>query len=173
MLNTKQTEISNVMLRDRGAITGNFNNYTEPGIYYYTGSQSVLNNPGDFAGNVEIIVTTAYVIQRISTFDRMCERRLQKQTAVWTNWTSCLVNTNIAMGSKTVTLTAGGAITDSIVFDTPFSKDPVVLVNLTTQTPQRRSIAVVDRSSTGFTVSIYDETEYAGDINYTWVAVNV
>ena len=55
---------------DRGAVTADFNNYLLPGIYRFNGEPSILNSPGSVAGNLEVIVTTGYVIQRITVYDR-------------------------------------------------------------------------------------------------------
>lgn len=82
------------MLIDRGAVTGDFNNYLSPGIYRYTGSSSVENNPGNVAGNLEVIVTSSYVIHRFTSYDRMYTRRYNDSS--WTDWTSCVINEYIS-----------------------------------------------------------------------------
>lgn len=88
-------------MKDRGAVTGDFNNYISPGIYGYDGGPSVLNAPGSVAGNLEVIVTTSYVIQRITVYDRTYTRRYNR--TVWTDWASHLTNADIL--TKTVNLT--------------------------------------------------------------------
>ena len=86
---------------DRGAVTGDFNNHKTPGIYRYNGEPSILNAPGSVAGNLEVIVTTEYVIQRITVYDRTYTRRYNG--SVWTDWASYLTN-----GSNIVTGTVPG-----------------------------------------------------------------
>ena len=81
------------MLIDRGDVTGDFNNYLSPGIYRYTGSSSVENNPGNVAGNLEVIVTSSYVIHRFTAYDRMYTRRYNGSS--WTDWTSCVINADL------------------------------------------------------------------------------
>ena len=78
---------------DRGAVTADFNNYLLPGIYCYNGEPSILNAPGSVAGNMEVIVTTKYVIQRITVYDRTYTRRYNG--SVWTDWASYLTNADI------------------------------------------------------------------------------
>lgn len=72
-----------------------------------------------------------------------------------------------------VELVPNGIKTDEVTFDQPFSSAPVILLSLTTNLPHQRMISVSDRSVSGFTVCIKDETEIGGNINYTWVAVCV
>lgn len=50
----------------------------------------MLNAPGSVAGNLEVIVTTSYVIQRITVYDRTYTRRYNG--TVWTDWASYLTN---------------------------------------------------------------------------------
>lgn len=78
------------LVKDRGSVTADFNNYISPGIYGYDGGPSVLNAPGSVAGNLEVIVTTSYVIQRITVYDRTYTRRYNG--TVWTDWASYLTN---------------------------------------------------------------------------------
>ena len=84
---------------DRGAVTGDFNNYRSPGIYRFNGEPSILNSPGSVAGNLEVIVTTGYVIQRITVYDRTHTRRYNG--SVWTDWASHLTNADFENTSIT------------------------------------------------------------------------
>lgn len=84
---------------DRGAVTADFNNYLLPGIYCYNGEPSILNAPGSVAGNMEVIVTTKYVIQRITVYDRTYTRRYNG--SVWTDWASHLTNADFENTSIT------------------------------------------------------------------------
>ena len=82
-------------MKDRGVITGDFNNYRLPGIYRYNGEPSILNAPGSVAGNLEIIVTTGYVIQRITAYDRTYTRRYNG--TVWTDWADHVTKSDFAV----------------------------------------------------------------------------
>lgn len=92
-------------MKDRGAVTVDFNNYLLPGIYWYNGDPAVKNSPGSVAGNLEVIVTSSYVIHRITVYDRTHTRRYNG--TVWTDWASYLTNADISdSGWKKLTLTS-------------------------------------------------------------------
>ena len=93
------TELYSDLVVDRGAVTADFNNYLLPGIYRFNGEPSILNSPGSVAGNLEVIVTTGYVIQRITVYDRTYTRRYNG--SVWTDWASHLTNADFENTSIT------------------------------------------------------------------------
>ena len=92
-------KVNSDLVVDRGAVTADFNNYLLPGIYCYNGEPSILNAPGSVAGNMEVIVTTKYVIQRITVYDRTYTRRYNG--SVWTDWASHLTNADFENTSIT------------------------------------------------------------------------
>ena len=128
---------------DRGAVTGDFNNYRSPGIYRFNGGPSILNSPGSVAGNLEIIVTTGYVIQRITVYDRTYTRRYNG--TVWTDWASYL--TNADMQDYNCTQTAGMANYTLSILPIIFGRVVVIrLNNVVCKTPAN-SITLVSNNA--------------------------
>lgn len=115
-LKDEVTQLNSDMLIDRGAVTGDFNNYLSPGIYRYTGSSSVGNNPGDVAGNLEVIVTSSYVIHRFTAYNRMYTRIYDGSS--WTDWTSCV--TNADLDGHIALLSAGATALEAFSGNTRF-----------------------------------------------------
>lgn len=91
--------------------------------------------------------------------------------ATWPTVKTLLTNADIATGSKTIALTPNGIKTDSVTFDKPFSKAPVVIANLAVTNPDQQKITVSERGASGFTVSIQNGTSASGNVNYTWIAI--
>ena len=115
---------------DRGAVTGDFNNHKTPGIYRYNGEPSILNAPGSVAGNLEVIVTTEYVIQRITVYDRTYTRRYNG--SVWTDWASYLTNADIQIYNLITPVTNGSNIVTGTVPGLKVGKACLATVSTTT-----------------------------------------
>lgn len=114
-------------MKDRGSVTADFNNYILPGIYGYDGGPSVLNAPGSVAGNLEVIVTTSYVIQRITVYDRTYTRRYNG--SVWTTWTSYLSNADMRIVRVTATTKNGSNIVTATISDLKPGKACIAMYN--------------------------------------------
>ena len=118
------------LMKDRGSVTADFNNYISPGIYGYDGGPSVLNAPGSVAGNLEVIVTTRYVIQRITVYDRTYTRRYNG--TVWTDWASYLTNADIQIYNLITPVTNGSNIVTGTVPGLKVGKACLATVSTTT-----------------------------------------
>lgn len=124
------TELYSDLMKDRGSVTADFNNYISPGIYGYDGGPSVLNAPGSVAGNLEVIVTTRYVIQRITVYDRTYTRRYNG--TVWTDWASYLTNADIQIYNLITPVTNGSNIVTGTVPGLKVGKACLATVSTTT-----------------------------------------
>lgn len=122
--------INSDLMKDRGSVTADFNNYISPGIYGYDGGPSVLNAPGSVAGNLEVIVTTRYVIQRITVYDRTYTRRYNG--TVWTDWASYLTNADIQIYNLITPVTNGSNIVTGTVPGLKVGKACLATVSTTT-----------------------------------------
>lgn len=153
---------------DRGAVTGDFNNYRSPGIYRFNGEPSILNSPGSVAGNLEVIVTTGYVIQRITVYDRTHTRRYNG--SVWTDWASYVTGADIQSGIATVNAAANGTTEFTVNFPKPFSKYPEVVMSAVTSRPDLRSAAPLSRDTQKVTGVVYNGTS-ASELSVFWIAI--
>ena len=153
---------------DRGAVTGDFNNYRSPGIYRFNGEPSILNSPGSVAGNLEVIVTTGYVIQRITVYDRTYTRRYNG--SVWTDWASYVTGADIQSGIATVNAAANGTTEFTVNFPKPFSKYPEVVMSAVTSRPDLRSAAPLSRDTQKVTGVVYNGTS-ASELSVFWIAI--
>lgn len=153
---------------DRGAVTGDFNNYRIPGIYRFNGEPSILNSPGSVAGNLEVIVTTGYVIQRITVYDRTHTRRYNG--SVWTDWASYVTGADIQSGIATVNAAANGTTEFTVNFPKPFSKYPEVVMSAVTSRPDLRSAAPLSRDTQKVTGVVYNGTS-ASELSVFWIAI--
>lgn len=121
-------------MKDRGAVTVDFNNYLLPGIYWYNGDPAVKNSPGSVAGNLEVIVTSSYVIHRITVYDRTYTRRYNG--TVWTDWTSYLTNADIEPVQQSATKTIANATSLSTIATYTATKDENIMVGAYAGFPQ-------------------------------------
>ena len=156
------------LVKDRGAVTVDFNNYILPGIYWYDGDPAVKNAPGSAAGNLEVIVTTHYVIHRITVYDRTHTRRYNG--TVWTDWASHLTNADIQSGTTTVNATANGITEFTVNFPETFAKPPVVIMSVVTSRPDLRSVEPLSRDTKKVTGAVYNGTS-ASTVSVFWIAV--
>ena len=160
--------VSSDLVVDRGAVTGDFNNYRSPGIYRFNGEPSILNSPGSVAGNLEVIVTTGYVIQRITVYDRTYTRRYNG--SVWTDWASYVTGADIQSGIATVNAAANGTTEFTVNFPKPFSKYPEVVMSAVTSRPDLRSAAPLSRDTQKVTGVVYNGTS-ASELSVFWIAI--
>lgn len=160
--------INSDLVVDRGAVTGDFNNYRSPGIYRFNGEPSILNSPGSVAGNLEVIVTTGYVIQRITVYDRTHTRRYNG--SVWTDWASYVTGADIQSGIATVNAAANGTTEFTVNFPKPFSKYPEVVMSAVTSRPDLRSAAPLSRDTQKVTGVVYNGTS-ASELSVFWIAI--
>lgn len=91
-------------MKDRGTVTADFNNYKKPGLYSFGGGSSVANSPGDVAGILEVVVTSTYVIQRITVYGKTYTRRYNG--TIWTDWAAYLVSKDCQIKTYEITITA-------------------------------------------------------------------
>ena len=119
---------------DRGAVTGDFNNYRIPGIYRFNGEPSILNSPGSVAGNLEVIVTTGYVIQRLTVYDRTHTRRYNG--SVWTDWASYVTGADIEPIQQSATKTIANATSLATIATYTATKDENIMVGAYAGFPQ-------------------------------------
>ena len=162
------TSLYSDLVVDRGAVTGDFNNYRSPGIYRFNGEPSILNSPGSVAGNLEVIVTTGYVIQRITVYDRTHTRRYNG--SVWTDWASYVTGADIQSGIATVNAAANGTTEFTVNFPKPFSKYPEVDMSAVTSRPDLRSAAPLSRDTQKVTGVVYNGTS-ASELSVFWIAI--
>ena len=161
-------KVNSDLVVDRGAVTGDFNNYRSPGIYRFNGEPSILNSPGSVAGNLEVIVTTGYVIQRITVYDRTYTRRYNG--SVWTDWASYVTGADIQSGIATVNAAANGTTEFTVNFPKPFSKYPEVVMSAVTSRPDLRSAAPLSRDTQKVTGVVYNGTS-ASELSVFWIAI--
>lgn len=161
-------KLTSDLVVDRGAVTGDFNNYRSPGIYRFNGEPSILNSPGSVAGNLEVIVTTGYVIQRITVYDRTHTRRYNG--SVWTDWASYVTGADIQSGIATVNAAANGTTEFTVNFPKPFSKYPEVVMSAVTSRPDLRSAAPLSRDTQKVTGVVYNGTS-ASELSVFWIAI--
>ena len=161
-------KVNSDLVVDRGAVTGDFNNYRSPGIYRFNGEPSILNSPGSVAGNLEVIVTTGYVIQRITVYDRTHTRRYNG--SVWTDWASYVTGADIQSGIATVNAAANGTTEFTVNFPKPFSKYPEVVMSAVTSRPDLRSAAPLSRDTQKVTGVVYNGTS-ASELSVFWIAI--
>ena len=155
-------------MKDRGSVTADFNNYISPGIYGYDGGPSVLNAPGSVAGNLEVIVTTRYVIQRITVYDRTYTRRYNG--SVWTDWASYLTNVDFQCGVINVPIkTANTATTVKLTFPRPYSAAPVVVCSPLTGAPAMAHASPQSVSSTSCNI-VGIRTSGTEALDVFWIA---
>lgn len=159
---------SSDLVVDRGAVTGDFNNYRIPGIYRFNGEPSILNSPGSVAGNLEVIVTTGYVIQRITVYDRTYTRRYNG--SVWTDWASYVTGADMQSGIATVNAAANSTTEFTVNFPKPFSKYPEVVMSAITSRPDLRSAAPSSRDTQKVTGVVYNGTS-ASELSVFWIAI--
>lgn len=161
-------KLTSDLVVDRGAVTGDFNNYRSPGIYRFNGEPSILNSPGSVAGNLEVIVTTGYVIQRITVYDRTHTRRYNG--SVWTDWASYVTGADIQSGIATVNAAANGTTEFTVNFPKPFSKYPEVVMSAVASRPDLRSAAPLSRDTQKVTGVVYNGTS-ASELSVFWIAI--
>ena len=78
----------------------------------------------------------------------------------------------IKSGTEFLQSTTGQVVTKSVTFETPFSKMPAVILSVKTGMPNKRMAAPNNVNASGFTISLYDESE-AGQVVVDWIAQEI
>lgn len=76
----------NLMKIVPGSVTGDFNGYTETGVYQY-GGQNYPNKPSNF-GILEVLRRGSFIIQRCTGSTSICIRFSSNGGSTWSSWTT-------------------------------------------------------------------------------------